>query len=482
MVTLNKSTLTLAAALAISACNPDNKTPNPQETDTTPPSLVSVPVEGTVLLANESVTVSFSEAIAIDSFKLSQDGDAITNFTTEWNANETEVVISPSPRWAGGDSSITLEVADKAGNTLISEPITIRVNLTLEMDQQVSTVFGELVDADRAYYGNAFMDENGIWLADYSAEALYFFEELPEERDAEPDHVITAIDFINSETLEPEQRVLDGPQTPFVYKNRLFVADYDDGAVYIFDSIPTSDQLNFGIVLGYPDFTLSSEEDTCSASRMNNPEAVMAVDGRLLVADGDNNRVLIWNTIPTASGTLPDLVLGQSSFDSCDDGVSEFAMNYPSGVWSDGTKLLVTDGSNNRVLGWNSFPTSNNQPADFVLGQADFTSNECNLGSDAPNAESLCNNYEGIFSNGRQIFVADSDNNRVLVWNDWPTENGVAADLVLGQPDFTSTTDAEDLEEPADNRFNYVAGVFVHDNLLLVSDEGRGSIVVFDGQ
>ena len=41
---------------------------------------------------------------------------------------------------------------------------------------------------------------------------------------------------------------------------------------------------------------------------------------------------------------------------------------------SDGSKLLVCDKDNNRVLIWNTVPTTNGQPADVVVGQTDFTS------------------------------------------------------------------------------------------------------------
>ena len=35
--------------------------------------------------------------------------------------------------------------------------------------------------------------------------------------------------------------------------------------------------------------------------------------------------------------------------------------------------LFVADTQNNRVMVWNTLPTKNNQPADFVLGQPNFT-------------------------------------------------------------------------------------------------------------
>lgn len=481
MNNLFKGSVTMAMLIAISACNPGNDEKNEEQpiVDTTPPSLTDLPDAGTVLLANQNVSLSFSEPVNIDSFTLSQGGEIITNFTTAWNTENTQVTITPEPRWAGGKSSIVLEVADVAGNVLTSEPLDITVNLSFEIDAEAALVFGALESSGRSYYGNMFMDEDGIWVADCDEAQLHFYSSLPEQSNSEPDEVITAIDFTNTNTQEIEQFSFSCPQTPFVYNNQLFATDYSENAVYIFDGVPTSDSLNFGIILGHPSFEQESEGDFCSAERIDNAESVIAVDGRLLVADGDNSRVLIWNRIPTESGTLPDLVLGQPDFDTCEEGTSEFGLDYPSGVWSDGEKILVVDGNNHRVLGWNSFPSNNNQPADFVLGQEDFVSNECNQGLDAPTASTMCFSYEGITSNGRQIYLADTDNIRVLIWNDWPTENGVPADIVLGQPDFTTAT-VEDSEP--DNRFENVVGVFAFDHYLLVSDESKGVITVFDGR
>src|SRR4029077_18665136 len=46
----------------------------------------------------------------------------------------------------------------------------------------------------------------------------------------------------------------------------------------------------------------------------------------------------------------------------------------PAAVTSDGVHLYVTDLGQNRVLIWNSIPTQNQQAADLALGQPDMTS------------------------------------------------------------------------------------------------------------
>ena len=81
-----------------------------------------------------------------------------------------------------------------------------------------------------------------------------------------------------------------------------------------------------------------------------------------------------------------DVVLGQPDLNKPDHkelngnpapivAPSQNALRVPTGVATDGQRLVVADTDNNRVLIWNSIPTSNNQPADVVVGQSGFTSN-----------------------------------------------------------------------------------------------------------
>src|SRR3972149_2174659 len=80
----------------------------------------------------------------------------------------------------------------------------------------------------------------------------------------------------------------------------------------------------------------------------------IATDGEhLILADRNNNRVLIWNKLPTSSNVNPDVVLGQKDFISNNPGKELDQMNWPTGVATDGKHLLVTDVENHRVLIWN---------------------------------------------------------------------------------------------------------------------------------
>jgi hypothetical protein len=133
------------------------------------------------------------------------------------------------------------------------------------------------------------------------------------------------------------------------------------------------------------------------------------------VVDTSNQRVLVWNTIPTSNGQAADFALGQANLTSGtfnSGGLSAASLGNPSSAFVAAGKLFVTDGSNNRVLGWNTLPTAMTQPADFVLGQANFTSNQVNSPS---LSEQTLNTPRHAFSDGTRVFISDVGNYRVIV-------------------------------------------------------------------
>lgn len=172
------------------------------------------------------------------------------------------------------------------------------------------------------------------------------------------------------------------------------------------------------------------------------PRGVWAVGGRLLVADTGQNRVFIWHNVPDTEWAEPDVVLGQ--IDAADTrrnagrSVGADTLQYPSGLWTDGERLLVADAWNHRVLIWHRFPTRSSQPADVVLGQPDFDSNQPNVtGIGAgPTARSLNWPY-GLTSDGQRLWIADTGNRRILFYDTIPTESYAPATAVIGKPNFT---------------------------------------------
>jgi hypothetical protein len=187
-------------------------------------------------------------------------------------------------------------------------------------------------------------------------------------------------------------------------------------------------------VLGQPDLGTSNSDD--DAASFSGPQTIKISGGKFFVTDNGNNRILIWNTIPTTTQVAADVVVGQTAFGQGDPAVDQGRLSGPESIEVAGGKLIVTDSDNNRVLIWNTIPTSNGTDADVVLGHNDFTSSAANDGLATPTAQTF--DYPaGVWSDGTRLIVADNNNNRVLIWNTIPTSNFTAADIVLGQSDFS---------------------------------------------
>jgi len=308
------------------------------------------------------------------------------------------------------------------------------------------------------------------------------YDQVPTASDASADFVLGKADFTDTASAV-SAATMAGPGTIATDGQRLFVADYDNHRVLVYSAAPTANGAAATFAIGQPD--LDSDLPACSRTGLSYPDGVTFAAGKLIVADTENNRVLIWNSVPTDSGSEPDVVLGQGAFDTCQsndddqDGISDAApsnrvLNYPSDVWSDGERLVVADASNNRVLIWNQVPTTDFAAADAVLGQAGFNSG-------SPGTGQLGLNFPYyVHSNGNQLFVADSSNSRVLIWDSVPEASGQPADQVLGQPDFDTTE--RNAGQPSVNAagFAHADGVFAYENQLFVADSDNARILVFE--
>ncbi len=360
-------------------------------------------------------------------------------------------------------------------------------------------------DAFTAPQGNTAMAAGHLWVADTGADTLYYSDDLTVS-DGMNLNAIDSIQYNNGSSDYP----LSGAQSPAFYEERLALALSGSHALVIFDQTPEAGGDNRGIILGAGGFS-SAPAAECSARGFNNPQSVTFGGDKMIVADTDNNRVLIWNSVPQASATAPDYVLGQNGFTYCSaydedqDGAQDYqpanrTLNHPTAVWSDGDKLLVLDSGNNRVLVWNQFPDENFMYADQVLGQPDFVTAYANDGAhdaseDDPASTTLSGAVSGLDSNGKQILVADSGNNRVLMWNNWPQENGAGADIVLGQSSFKHIFANDDEQHCADeyasicgssNRetlrtLNHPTGVALQGDYLVVTDSGNQRVLLFSG-
>src|SRR5579864_4849235 len=191
------------------------------------------------------------------------------------------------------------------------------------------------------------------------------------------------------------------------------------------------------VVLGQPDFATTTIN--LAANGLRTPTGI-ATDGKVLaVADTDNNRVLIWRSIPTVNGAAADIVLGQPDFTTGKVGLDNKSFRGPQGVWIQGNRIFVADTQNHRVMIWNNIPSANNQPADIVLGEPNFSTAPASTVNDTPAQANNLFSPVSVTSDGQRLFVADLGHNRVLIWNSIPTQTQQPADVEIGQPDMTSS-------------------------------------------
>ena len=256
-----------------------------------------------------------------------------------------------------------------------------------------------------------------------------------------------------------EEGIMQDPTGVATYGTYLAVADTNTNRVLIWNTFPSTINAAPNVVLGQTNFTSAAAALTQTSLTL--PEGVWIQNGVLFVADTFNDRILIWRHIPTQNGQPADLILGQANFTT--DVKSKPESNNavyptttaslllsPTSVTSDGTHLYVADLGNNRVLIWNTAFVNGqlnlimDQPADVVVGQPlmttsvpNWSSQMCGTTTDnsAPCAPTL-NNPRFALSDGTRLYIADSGNDRVLIFNSIPTGNGVSANEVLGQVDF----------------------------------------------
>lgn len=319
-------------------------------------------------------------------------------------------------------------------------------------------------------WGNAAYAQGYLFVPDYGNNRVLIYEGIPTESGAEPVAVLGQENFDDTGS-DTTINTLAGPLEVASDGTRLAVLDYDNSRVLIYNTLPIDGGLvDADVVLGQ-DGDFSADEAAAGQGGLTYPAGLYMAAGRLLIADSDNNRILIWNAIPDSSDDLPDVVLGQEDFDATDYAAGASGLDWPSGVWTDGTRIVVADYSNNRVLIWNTWPASNATAADVVLGQEDMDSTGSGL------SQSETGSVVKAVSNGRQFYALDYTNDRVLIWDEFPTESFTPADRVIGQSDF----ETDDTGTSA-TRLNRPYGMALVGEYLILTDYSNERFVVYDGK
>lgn len=328
--------------------------------------------------------------------------------------------------------------------------------------------------------GNVAINGTAMAIADSANNRVLVYSSIPATNGASASVVLGQTDF-NTRGAGTTRTSLNAPTSVFLTNGgKLVVTDQGNSRVLIWNTLPTANGQPADVVVGQADFT-SDVADT-SATALDGPtDAAITITGKLIVADRGNNRVLVWNTVPTANGVAADIVLGQPDFSSHGNDDEAEDMYGPQGVWSDGTKLLVADTGNNRVLYWPTFPQRNDVPASYVVGQSDFSRS-----SEGTSASTL-RGPQRVSSDSSAFYVADSSNNRVLRFDSMPSTNGMSAGFVFGQDDDSfansqfNDADQDGVKDdtPAATTLHNPTGAYIYENTLYVTDSNNHRVLFF---
>lgn len=280
----------------------------------------------------------------------------------------------------------------------------------------------------------------------------------------------------------PSASSLSGPSGVITVGEKLIITDGNNRRILIYNHIPSTPNAAADVVIGQPDFTSNQDNQggSAGANTLGVLQGGLTSDGtRLIVADTSNHRVLIYNQIPTTNNASADVVIGQSTFsnNSTNQGgtVNANTLASPRDIYTDGTRLFISDTGNHRYLIFNTIPTTNNASADVVIGLSNFTtSGGCGQPQCAHNPAGISTDAEG------KLYIADQSNGRIIIFNQIPTQNFAMPDVIVGKDNAVNLSDGTESNPPGANRLANPRDVQVHNGRLFISDWGNSRILIFN--
>jgi hypothetical protein len=298
----------------------------------------------------------------------------------------------------------------------------------------------------------------------------------------------------------------------------LYVADTADNRVLGWASISAlTNGASADLVIGQTNFT--SDLSGTGASGLNEPWSVaVSSKGDLYVSDYGNNRVLEYNspysafghtcspTNPCVGGLAANLVLGQgtagnnfSTNAACTAATDTYCLSEPGGLAIDANdNLYVADILNDRALIFlNPLATSSGCSTPGCAGDviADYSLGECTANNGFLDSRADCThptvtmlgpNAVAVDSAGN-TYVADTQNNRVLEFNNPVGTGNLAADRAYGAgssgSNFTPAVCSNGFgpdPDPSATAICNPAGLALDSaNDLYVSDYGNSRVLEF---
>lgn len=341
--------------------------------------------------------------------------------------------------------------------------------------------------------GQTLIVNGKLLICDGQNNRVLLFNSIPTQNNASADIVIGQKDLITMIDPPCGPIITDRPSGLAYDGKRLFVLDRDHYRVLIFNQLPDSNGISANQVLGQIDLfsdTHGGEEELgdtigMSSSRFSSGATGMEYDstsGKLLVYDSDNNRVMIFDSVPSSiNGISASILIGQPRWTTNlanqggTPGANTLDLSTANGIAVYKGKIVIADRLNNRILVYNKFPTKNNENADVVIGQDNFISNSKNKGG-AISAFGLDGPRCVSVDKYGRLFVTEAGNARILIYDSIPTQNGMPANHVLGQSNFNSG-----LPSTTDSTFQtFISHVLATEEYLIVSESGNERVLIFN--
>jgi hypothetical protein len=269
---------------------------------------------------------------------------------------------------------------------------------------------------------------DALAVADAWNHRVLVWRRRPDASHLAPDLVLGQADFeagaANRGGAEPRADTLFWPYCVAWDGARLWVADTGNRRVLMWVGLPARNGARADLVLGQPGFASRDENAGCGpdAASMRWPHAISFPSRGVCVADAGNNRLMLWRSTPAANNSPCDRILGQADVRSTGHNRGRFdpdarSLNMPYGAVVAAHRLVVADTANSRLLGWDlaEWPAVD-APARALAAQPDWWAKGDNRWR-PPARDSVCWPYcVATGEGGDTLFVADSGNNRVLLW------------------------------------------------------------------
>ena len=203
------------------------------------------------------------------------------------------------------------------------------------------------------------------------------------------------------------------------------------------------------------------------------PVGMAFAGGHLFVADTRNSRVLAYDGVPEQNGAAAVFVLGQESMEENERRAGPGGLFLPTDVAAGSWGLAIADTDNHRVVLFNNRPQSGPRDADRVFGQPTL---DGQLGP-ACLDDSLDEPW-GVSQADERIIVSDYQNNRLMVW-ERDADSGSAATRVIGQDGFDFCLENRGAGLPAGDSFSGPAGFWTDGNRLAVADRFNNRVLLW---